>query len=124
MRYFKTASGALHSIEENQTSLIEEDWAEITVQQLQAELAARRPVYQPDEITMRQARLALLKLGKLQDVEAAIQQLASPLKDAAVIAWEYSTVVRRDDSLVSVLQPMLGWSNEYMDQLFVTAARI
>ena len=80
------------------------------------------PVPIPQSVTMRQARLALLGAGLLDDVEAAIAALPSPQKEAARIEWEYSQEVQRHNGFVSVLAPALGMTDEQTDALFVTAA--
>lgn len=75
-------------------------------------------------VSMRQARLALLQAGKLSAVQAAINSLPSPQKEAASIEWEYSTEVRRDGPLVVQLTPALGLTAAQMDDLFALAATL
>lgn len=82
------------------------------------------PPYVPASVTMRQARLALLGAGLLDDVEAAIAALPSPQKEAARIEWEYSQEVQRHNGFVSVLAPMLGMTAEQTDALFIGAATL
>lgn len=82
------------------------------------------PVPAPAAVTMRQARLALLAAGLLDDVEAAIASLPSPQKEAAKIEWEYSQEVQRHNGFVSVLAPMLGMTAEQTDDLFIGAAQL
>lgn len=76
----------------------------------------------PAAVTMRQARLALLGAGLLDDIDAAINGLPSPQKEAARIEWEYSQEVWRHNGFVSVLAPMLGLTEAQTDALFLTAA--
>lgn len=75
----------------------------------------------PIEVTMRQARLALLQAGKLAAVATAIDAMASPAKEAAQIEWEYSNTLRRDHPLVAALGPTLNLTSEQLDSLFITA---
>ena len=75
----------------------------------------------PSVVTMRQARLALLGAGLLDDIDAAINGLPSPQKEAARIEWEYSQEVQRRNGCVSVLAPMLGLTGAQLDTLFVVA---
>lgn len=82
------------------------------------------PVQVPQFVTMRQARLALLGAGLLDDVDAAINGLPSPQKEAARIEWEYSQEVQRHNGFVSVLAPMLGLTEAQTDALFVQAATL
>lgn len=78
----------------------------------------------PAAVTMRQARLALLGAGLLDDVEAAIAALPSQQKEAARIEWEYSQEVQRHNGFVSVLAPALGMTDEQTDALFLAAAAL
>ncbi len=78
----------------------------------------------PAEVTMRQARLALLAAGKLAAVDAAINALPDPPKTAALIEWEYSNSVRRDSQFVALLGPALGLDAAALDALFVAASKL
>ena len=80
------------------------------------------PPVAPASVTMRQARLALLGAGLLDDVEAAIAALPSPQKEAARIEWEYSQEVQRHNGFVSVLAPALGMTEAQTDALLIAAA--
>ena len=82
------------------------------------------PPYVPVAVTMRQARLALLGAGLLDDVDAAIEALPSPHKEAARIEWEYSQEVRRHNGFVSMLAPVLGLTDAQTDALFIGAAAL
>ena len=56
------------------------------------------------EIDARRLRLALLQLGKLATVKAAIASLG----EAAQVDWEYATFVKEDYPLVTALSTNLG----------------
>lgn len=71
----------------------------------------------PQEVTMRQARLALFAAGLLPTVDAAVAQIGG----AAAIEWEYSGTVRRDYGLVAQLGPLLGMDDAALDALFIAA---
>jgi hypothetical protein len=76
------------------------------------------------EVTMRQARLALLQAGQLAAVSAAIAGMPSPQKEAAQIEWEYSNSLSRSNPLVLALGPALGMSAAQLDELFVLASAL
>ena len=76
------------------------------------------------QITMRQARLALLGAGLLDSVTTAINALPSPQKEAALIEWEYSSAVQRYNGFVSQLAPALGLTDAQIDALFVAGAAL
>lgn len=74
----------------------------------------------PAQVTMRQARLALLGAGLLDTVETAIMA-AGP---AAKIEWDYATEVQRSSGLVPAMATALGMTEAQIDELFVTAATL
>lgn len=76
----------------------------------------------PQEVTMRQARLALLGIGMLSTVEAAIDALPEPPRTAARIEWDYSNTIQRNNGFVSQLAATLGFSESQLDELFITAS--
>lgn len=75
----------------------------------------------PLEVTMRQARLALLEAGLLSAVTTAIGQLPGGTQEAAMIEWEYSSTVQRHNGFVAALAPALGLSEAQLDALFIRA---
>lgn len=78
----------------------------------------------PTSASMRQARLALLQAGKLAAVEAAINALTGPAKEAAQIEWEYATEVRRDSALMKQLAAAIGLTEADLDALFTQAVTL
>lgn len=78
----------------------------------------------PGVVTMRQARLALLAVGKLNDVTTAINLLGDGQREAAMIEWEYSNEVQRHNGFVSSIGPALGMTEEQIDDLFIAAAKL
>lgn len=74
----------------------------------------------PKSVTMRQARLALLSVGLLDDVEAAVAAAGRQ----AQIEWEYATEVQRTHPLIAQVQQAQGLTDAEIDALFVAAAGI
>jgi hypothetical protein len=75
-----------------------------------------------EPITMRQARLELLNIGKLDDVDAALAAIPDEQqRKAAQIEWEYATIIERNAPLVISLTPALGLTETEMDDLFKAA---
>lgn len=72
----------------------------------------------PPAVTMRQARLALLAAGLLDQVNTAIAAMPGAEGEAARIEWEYAQEVRRDSQLVAALSPALGLTDAQLDDLF------
>jgi hypothetical protein len=92
------------------------------------EVAALPPVPPPvipQSVTMRQARLALLGAGLLDDVDAAIAAIPDATqRRAAEIEWEYAQTVDRTSAFTLQLAGGLGITPEQMDQLFTQAVTL
>jgi hypothetical protein len=75
----------------------------------------------PHEVTLAQARTALMQAGLFDTVNSFIQNSNNPL---AKMAWEYTNMVARDGALVTALAPAIGFTEAQLDQLFIAAAAI
>lgn len=73
----------------------------------------------PKSITMRQARLYLLSLGLLDEVEGIVSQ-----DRAWQIEWEYASEVLRTNQLISAMQVSLNLTNEQIDNMFIEASKL
>ncbi|WP_313135526.1 hypothetical protein [Stutzerimonas nitrititolerans] len=82
------------------------------------------PTPVPQSVTMRQARLAMLGAGILDDVETAIVAMEGDEGRAARIDWEYALDVRREWPLINSLGSQLGLTEQQIDDLFIAAASI
>lgn len=78
----------------------------------------------PTTVSMRQARLALLQIGKLADVATVIDSLPEPQKSAARIEWEYALDVARTWPTLLALAPLLELDDAALDALFVEADKL
>lgn len=78
------------------------------------------PIQVPQIVTIRQAKLALLQVGLLDDVDAAVAQADR----ATQIEWEYAAEVERSWQTLLTLQVALGLSDQQVDDLFITAAAL
>lgn len=82
------------------------------------EMRARNPV--PQQVTMRQARLELLKRALLDDVEVVITAAGRE----AQIQWEYTSVVERSNPVIAIVQQQHGMTDAEIDDLFREAAKL
>lgn len=73
----------------------------------------------PKTITLRQARLYLLSIELLDDLEEIINQ-----NRAYQIEWEYANVIERDSPLVQVLGQALILTSDDIDNMFKEASKI
>lgn len=80
------------------------------------EIDARTPVV----VSMRQARLALLAAGLLDQVSTAMAGASTE----AQIEWEYATEVRRDSPLVISMAGSLGLTDGQVRDLFWAASAL
>lgn len=74
----------------------------------------------PTSVTMVQARLALLAIGLLDDVETGMLSLSK----AAQIEWEFRPTVERSSSLVQALSISLNLDDRILDSLFTSASKL
>lgn len=74
----------------------------------------------PQQVSMRQARLALLDVGLLDDVEAIITAAGR----AAQIEWEYAATVDRNHPVIAIVQQQQGMTDSQIDALFTSAAAL
>lgn len=79
----------------------------------------------PESVTRRQAKVALLQAGLLDEVEAGIEAIADPItKRIAKLDWSEANEFRRDWPLLNQLAAGMGITDGQLDELFRAAARI
>lgn len=76
------------------------------------------------QVSMRQARLALIQQELLQQVNSAIASLSEPEKSIVETEWEYASVVDRSSPWIASMTIALGLTDEQMDDLFKLAATL
>ena len=101
---------------------------------LRAELRAYMPPYPepnappavivPQRVTARQAQLALLDAGLLDDVDAIIEALPANVRAHVRIEWDRATHVERGSTVTQMVAVALGLTAEQVDALFVAAAAL
>lgn len=79
----------------------------------------------PEVVTRRQAKVALLQAGLLDDVEAAIAAIPDETeRRIAQVDWADAQEVRRDWPLLVQMAAQIGLTPEQVDNLFRQAATI
>ena len=73
----------------------------------------------PQVITMRQARLQLLEVGLLDDVEAFVA-----LDRKSQIEWEYASEVYRQSPLIESVKGALNLTDPQIDEMFIEASKL
>jgi len=94
---------------------------DLTEEQKESLLSSRRVKM---NVSMRQARLALMQQGKLEDVQVALDALPEPQKSVAITEWEYATTVERLSHWVIQLGSALGLDEAGLDELFKSASEL
>ena len=121
MPYYKNVKNEIYYLDSaEEESFLPDDCVAITdaeSEEIRAAADAARPLF-VTMITMRQARLALLSMGLLDEVEAAI---TTPENQ---IWWDYSVSVERDHPLVNAVLTALGKTPSDIDQMFIGAAKL
>jgi len=111
MKYFKNPENEVYGYDDTQQDLIDQaianGWIDVTG-------SWPPPPVMPEitVVSMRQCRLALLQENQLDDVEALITTREQ------LIWWDYSTVVEKNNSMVQDIATALGWTPEYLTNLF------
>ena len=73
----------------------------------------------PQVITMRQARLQLLEVGLLDDVEALVA-----LDRKSQIEWEYASEVYKQSPLIEAMKGGLNLTDTQIDDMFIEASKL
>jgi len=81
--------------------------------------AYTKPKYVPTVLTPRQARLALLGVGLLDEVETLLAN-----DKAMQIWWEYSLDIQRNHEHIVTMAGALGLTEVQLDELFIEGAKL
>lgn len=73
-------------------------------------------VFIPQQVSMRQARLVLLQMGLLSQIDTIVSQMG----DVAKIEWEYASVIEKTNPLVA----SMGMTVEQLDNMFLVASKL
>lgn len=79
----------------------------------------------PQEVLMYQAREALIRSGiTIESIDLIIDSLPSPQKEIAFTQWEYAPTIKRYNSWVSELAPLIPLTEAQLDDLFILAGTL
>lgn len=84
------------------------------------ELRARKPSL----ATPLQIRLALIKLGMLEQIQDFIEELEDPAKTIVMAEWEYALEINKNSTTIQSLSTQMGLTEEELDDIFEVAASI
>ena len=117
---------------DNSTQVIELSWTETDTQKIEVVTVRDKTALEIEQglnakrrgssITMRQARLYLSAENLLIEIEQAIASLPEEQKSVVQIEWQHGRIVERMSSTVELLQEILGWTDNQLDEMFDAAA--
>jgi len=84
------------------------------------ELRSRKP----SVATPLQIRLALIKLGMLEQIQNFIDELEEPAKTVVMTEWEYALEINKNSNTIQSLSSQMGLTGEQLDEIFEVAANI
>ena len=85
----------------------------------ETEIIEYRKSQVPQSITPLQAKLQLLKLGLLDEVEALVTG-----DKTTQLYWEYASIIERDNAVLLSMANSLGLTSEQVDEMFIEASKL
>ena len=92
-----------------------------TEEEVAAAMLLPEPVVVPQEVPMWALKEVCVSRNHTAAIDAALSGLPEPPRVKATLRWEYKDTISRGSSMIFALQAILGWSNAYVDELFVAA---
>lgn len=89
-----------------------------------AQMLLPEPVVVPQEAAMWALKELCLVRGHAADIEAALNSLPDPPRTIARNRWENKATISRNSPIIAQMQQILGWTNAYVDELFVESAKL
>jgi hypothetical protein len=75
----------------------------------------------PVEVATWALREVCMIRGHTASIEAALANLSEPQRAIASNRWNHKPTISRASSLIAAMQAILGWSSDYVDELFLEA---
>ena len=83
--------------------------------------AASQP--QVTSLSMARLRASLIDLGLIQKVVDGLNALPSPIKEKAMVVWEYAPEVPIESYLAQTIKTIIDFTDEEFAEFYVTASR-
>lgn len=75
----------------------------------------------PQEVPTWALREVCMIRGHSDAITVAIEALPNPPREIAKNRWNHKDTISRGSSMISAMQTILGWSSDYVDDLFRAA---
>jgi hypothetical protein len=92
-----------------------------TEAEVDAAMLEPEPVAVPQEVPTWALREVCMIRGHTASIEAALANLSEPQRTIANNRWSHKPTISRASSLIAAMQAILGWSSDYVDELFLEA---
>ena len=92
-----------------------------TEEEVAAAMLLPEPVVVPQEVPMWALKEVCVSRNHTAAIDAALSGLPEPPRVKATLRWEYKDTISRGSSMITSMQALLGWTNAYVDELFVAA---
>jgi hypothetical protein len=125
--YQKPTVGPTQIAKPTQPELVDGVWVQAwsVEEATPEEIAENNPVVVPDSVAMWQARTILIEDDMLDDVNTLLATIPDEkARKLAQAKFEYSSTVRRDDPIVTMVIPQLGKTEDEINQMFIRAAAL
>ena len=95
-----------------------------TRQEVDQMMLQPEPLPVPQEVPRWSLREICLIRGLIPAIETELQQLPEPNRSVAMNRWNEKPTIERASPLITELQDRLGWTTEYVDELFRAAGQL
>lgn len=130
-----TIQAAIHYLRPNAAWTLRGDtyagleWADaIQEKPTEAEVSAAMllldPVIVPQEVPMWALKEVCVSRNHTAAIDTALAGLPEPPRVKAMLRWEYKDTISRGSSMITSMQALLGWSDAYVDELFIESAKL
>jgi hypothetical protein len=92
-----------------------------TREEVEAKMLEPEPVPVPQEVPTWALREVCMIRGHTAAITAAIEALPEPPREIAKNRWNHKDTISRGSSMISAMQQILGWTSDYVDELFRAA---
>jgi hypothetical protein len=100
---------------------IDQSQSKPTEDEIAAAMLLPEPVSVPQEVQTWALREVCMIRGHTASIEAALANLSEPQRTIANNRWSHKPTISRASSLIAAMQAILGWSSDYVDELFLEA---
>jgi hypothetical protein len=101
---------------------IDQSQSKPTEAEVAATMLLPEAVAVPQEVPTWALREVCMIRGHTASIEAALANLSEPQRTIANNRWNHKPTISRASSLIAAMQAILGWSSDYVDELFAEAA--